>query len=168
MSWDPVKQKAWEVIDTLWVNKRKRDESGKVCRFKARCTLRGDQQNSKARPLLGHECPPALTCAAITLSSEAYVQKICAKYAAREQMANAREHVQPADKSLHQAYDHAVEQKSEAVDKKFQSEYMSMIGALICTPFPAVVQMSPKLCWEYLPAPWRFPLTPCFWRLSGC
>ncbi|KAL1529178.1 hypothetical protein AB1Y20_000137 [Prymnesium parvum] len=47
-SWNAGKQKAWEVIDTLWVNKRKRDETGKVCRFKARCTLRGDQQNSKA------------------------------------------------------------------------------------------------------------------------
>jgi len=47
-TWSRAKQKAWEVIDTLWVFKRKRDAQGDVCRYKGRCTLRGDQQSAKA------------------------------------------------------------------------------------------------------------------------
>ena len=47
-SWDKIKLRAWEVIDTIWVHLRKRDGQGNVCRHKGRCALRGDQQNAKA------------------------------------------------------------------------------------------------------------------------
>ena len=47
-TWDCVKRRAWEVIDTIWAYVRKRDADGKICRYKGRCALRGDQQAAKA------------------------------------------------------------------------------------------------------------------------
>ena len=43
-SWDPVKRRASELVDMMWVLKKKYDEMGKLLKYKARGTIRGDME----------------------------------------------------------------------------------------------------------------------------
>ena len=43
-TWDRVKRRARDVIDTLWVLKRKRGADGEILEWKARCVINGRQQ----------------------------------------------------------------------------------------------------------------------------
>eukprot|EP00965_Chrysotila_dentata_P042081 1396179-Pleurochrysis_carterae.AAC.1 len=47
-SWNPSTKRAFEVIDMMWVLKKKRDEKGRLLKYKARAVVCGNQQKSKA------------------------------------------------------------------------------------------------------------------------
>ena len=59
-SWDAIKRRATELIDFMWVLKKKYNEMRKLIKFKARATVRGDME-SKVDIKMG--LPPAQTFA---------------------------------------------------------------------------------------------------------
>ena len=46
-TWDKVKRRAFEVIDSMFVYLRKYNKAGEISRYKARCVVLGNQQKSK-------------------------------------------------------------------------------------------------------------------------
>eukprot|EP00965_Chrysotila_dentata_P166941 5512267-Pleurochrysis_carterae.AAC.1 len=49
-SWNAPTKRAFEVIDMMWVLRKKSDENGEVLKYKARAVVCGSQQKVSAKP----------------------------------------------------------------------------------------------------------------------
>eukprot|EP00965_Chrysotila_dentata_P133916 4428830-Pleurochrysis_carterae.AAC.1 len=50
-TWNPRTRRASEVVDMMWVLKKKKDEKGDLLKFKARAVVCGNQQKAKSQHL---------------------------------------------------------------------------------------------------------------------